>query len=789
MQRIIRFFNFIKFRPKAIAPEERPAMYVPIKLRPKTYDDTIYRLVGTRKEIFSPKTKYELFFEKLFKRSLFIRGLAKDLEEEQRYGAFFLLATLFAAVGALWYFWLSYEIALKTILAGMGINLSLVYFCRRLKYISAILLLLLSLVVGLGSAKLENLRYSTNMLGHDTVIYIQAKVLLIEQQSAHKYRLLLKLLTTQQTGTVRQTLPEYVRLSAREIPADLTVGDELIGRAFLRSLSGPVRPDNYDFAFYSYFQGIGAQGFFIGVPQRCTLEAGSNWLETMKLAITKLRLSLGQRIKKADSSENGAIAAALIAGTRGGITPETNSALRMAGLAHILAISGLHMSMITGLVFFTTRGIFALFMVFASCFSIKKLAAFVALIAAAGYFMLSGGSPSAQRSFIMVSIIFIAIILDRRAITMHNLSIAIWIALLVYPHQLLDPSFQMSFSAAGALIAAYGFYTRLQRENGLGYIPTPVAGSVWLSGLFYVKNIGGALLAAAGSSLIAGAASGIFAAYHFGNTAPFGAISNALVFPIITFIIMPFAVLTILAMPLHLEFWPILIMCRGITLLKDVAFWVVSYSPNILVKYISSSTLAILSLGFCLLIVLRTKLRLVGLLILAIGAIVYYCEPIPLVVISENGKMVAALANGTSMALAYKRPSKFILLNWQKAFIKTIISLPSTELAADSFKQFVCKSDLCVKSLGNGEKIYIAGNETARLKVMKDTTSRKILFLNYTNYDMQPYSVVENKDTIIITKRDLAQRGAVEIFKNHNLVWAVNLPVRPWNEYRNFFEF
>lgn len=786
MQR--KFFKFIKTKPKATLQNPRPVVYVPIKLPPKNYStpsEAVYNVVRIKNVVGLYKVKHVSFFEALLKRYSFLESLIAAMKEEQRYGAFFLIGSLLSVIGAVIYFWLDYEIALKSILALAGIVVALAYLSRRLKPVCYIALLLLALVTGLASAKLEDLRYSTKMLPKDSVTYIKAKVLFLEQQKEHKYRLLLKLLDTQHPHLDFASTPDIIRLSARSIPANLGVGDNIEGRVFLRALSGPVRPDNYDFAFYNYFQGIGAQGFFLRAPQIYATNYHLGFIATMSIKISSLRVALAQRIKQHDNSENGAIAAALIAGTHGGISQETNNALRIAGLAHILAISGLHMSMITGLVFFTIRGILSLFMSFASYFSIKKISASVALVAASCYFMLSGSSPSAQRSFIMVSIIFLAIIFDRRAITLHNLSLAIWGAVLIYPHQILDPSFQMSFSAAGALIAAYGFYARWKSEESLGHIPEAQIGSVWLAGFMYIKNIWQALFAAATSSLVAGAASGIFAAYHFGNTAPFGVISNALIFPVITFIIMPFAVITVLAMIFHLEAWPIFIMCKGIILLKYIAFWVVSFSPHIQIKYISSLTLAVLSLGFCLLIILRTKLRLIGAFIMFLGACMYYREPMPIALISENGKMVAAINKNKSVALAYKRPSSFTLINWQKAFGIEHVFLPAKDTEAHSSGQFICNTNVCSHRLANEEILYVVANERGKNLALQEQATPKIIFLNYKNYDM-PQTETINNHTLIITKESLATRGALEIFAGHKLIWAINHPVRSWNAYRKF---
>ena len=163
--------------------------------------------------------------------------------------------------------------------------------------------------------------------------------------------------------------------------------------------------------------------------------------------------------------ETGEIAAALITGERGGISEEVTQAMRDSGLAHILSISGLHMVIMAGTVFWLVRALLALVPVLALRYPIKKWAAASALAAATFYLALSGAAVPTVRSWIMMSIVLIAVMLDRPALTMRNVALAALAILIVAPESLFDPSFEMSFAAVIALVALYEWLSARGRRS------------------------------------------------------------------------------------------------------------------------------------------------------------------------------------------------------------------------------------------------------------------------------------------------------------------------------------
>src|SRR4029078_1960817 len=172
-------------------------------------------------------------------------------------------------------------------------------------------------------------------------------------------------------------------------------------------------------------------------------------------AIARVRQAIGRRIVAALPGETGAIANALITGERGGIPETTNQAFRASGLFHILSISGLHMVIMAGAVFSLIRLSLAAIPAIALRYPIKKWAAVGAMLGALAYLLISGAAFATVRSYIMISIMFLAVLLDRPAVALRNVALAALLILVVWPESLLNVGFQMSFAAVVALVAAY----------------------------------------------------------------------------------------------------------------------------------------------------------------------------------------------------------------------------------------------------------------------------------------------------------------------------------------------
>ena len=241
---------------------------------------------------------------------------------------------------------------------------------------------------------------------------------------------------------------ERVRLSVRKGTAP-AVGSFVELKARLQPPLAPLRPGSYDFGRDMYFAGIGASGFVMGAIK--TVEPlGSGGLSLSYAAFMQgLRDAIDARIRTVLDGDRRAIATALLTGRRDAISAPVNDAMFISGLGHVLSISGYHMAVVAGVVFFAVRAMLALIPRLTTGFPIKKWSAAAALGAAAFYLLLSGAEVATQRSFFMTAVVLIAVMVDRRAVTFRTLAVAAMIVLALAPEALVHPSFQSlgAFSA------------------------------------------------------------------------------------------------------------------------------------------------------------------------------------------------------------------------------------------------------------------------------------------------------------------------------------------------------
>ena len=235
----------------------------------------------------------------------------------------------------------------------------------------------------------------------------------------------------------------------------------------------------------------------------------------------------------------------------------------ISGLGHVLSISGYHMAVVAGVVFFAVRALLALIPALTVSFPIKKWSAAAALAAAAFYLLLSGAEVATQRSFFMTAVVLIAVMVDRRAVTFRTLAVAAMIVLAIAPEALVHPSFQMSFAATLGLVA-------LVQIGMPRLFAAPDNSATARVALWGGREI--AMLALA--SLVAGLATTPYAAFHFHRVTPYGVLANLAAMPVVSAVVMPAGLLGLVAMPFGFDgvFW--WLMGVGIDWMIVVTQWV-----------------------------------------------------------------------------------------------------------------------------------------------------------------------------------------------------------------------
>ena len=394
-----------------------------------------------------------------------LAAAARALEREQ--DRWFLSMPVLFASGIIAYFSLDQEpdprLALALVLAAIGIFFTFRHAPLGLAIGGACL----AFAGGFTIAKLRTELVRAPVLTQE-LRYVPLAGWVEDHQLRDKgrARITLRVISLGDLGPEERPYRARVTLPAKDATA-IRTGEAVKLSATLQPSPEPIVPGGFDFARQAWFDSLGATGYATSKiaplsgapPPPLDLKA---WA-----AVDALRARINTRIRAALPGETGEIAAALITGVRGGISEETNQAMRDSGLFHVLSISGLHMAIMAGTVFWLLRALLAAVPALALRFAIKKWAAAGALAAASFYLALSGAAVPTVRAFLMMSIMLVAVMLDRPAITMRNVALAALLILVVAPESLFDPSFEMSFAAVVALVALCEWMSGRERQ-GLG---------------------------------------------------------------------------------------------------------------------------------------------------------------------------------------------------------------------------------------------------------------------------------------------------------------------------------
>ncbi len=444
-----------------------------------------------------------------------------------------------------------------------------------------------------------------------------------------------------------QDMPTRVRVKVRGENPQVMTGDTVWLRAGLLPPTGPVIPGGFDFARFFYFRDIAAVGY--GLPPVNVLDHAER--QGFHERLTAWRKSLSDHVRERVGLPEGAVAAALMTGDRAAIPQAVNDAMRQTNLSHILAISGMHMAMVTGIVFFSIRYGLLWIPPLAQGKHNKKIAAIVALVAGAGYLLLSGFPLSAVRAFIMVAFLLSAILLNREVTPMRSLAMAATVMLLYDPSNLLEPGFQLSFMATMALIAFY--------ESTRFWWQGQLISRAWL------RKVPAYFAAVMMTTLIAELATTPLILYHFNLLSFYGLLANLLVMPLVSFLIMPGIVLAYLLMPFGLDFLPLTVVGVGIGWMIAIADWVhrLPYA-SMMLSSMPWWGMVIAALGMLWLCLWMTPVRRWGLALIAVGMASMLFYRVPDVLISHDAKQIALRCADGQLYLAKGRAHSFIAEQW-----------------------------------------------------------------------------------------------------------------------------
>ncbi|WP_306256852.1 ComEC/Rec2 family competence protein [Pararhizobium sp. IMCC21322] len=687
-------------------------------------------------------------------------AFAQMVQNEARSPDVFCWVPVFMSLGILGYFSMAREPSGLALVLLLTVLMVTTWCLRRTDYALRIALAATLLIAGVTLAKWQTERTATPLLSAAGTFQLSGRVADIvpgEQRS----RLVLRDATDLSSDPIALA---GVQLSAfNQHITDLQIGDQVWARARLEPLSGPLIPNGYDFRRIGYFNGLSARGFLLGeaIPE---LNFNADHRKSAADWLTGFRKSISERLKDALPGEAGALASALLVGMRSGISDTTEQALRHSGLAHILAISGLHMALVTALLFGTIRLAASFARTVSARYQVKKWAAAAALLGALGYLALSGAGISAQRAFLMAAVFLVAIMFNRAALTMRNVALEAIFILVFQPSAVLTPGFQMSFMAVIALVAVYrrdGVFSRIQdRAGGMGMVKSMATGTAGL----------------ALTSIVAGFATAPFAVHHFYQFAVYGLAGNLAAMPLVGFLVMPSGILALLLLPFGLEWMPLGLMELGLDGVRTVAQHVSSWEGAVSIPGQQPALRAILlGLALICLCLLRTKLRFVAAVMLAFSAFAVNAgtHQSPVLLVSQDGKMMAEV---TPDGLEFRGTSRnsFVAGIWMRALgdgrdVEMVLKQDHNGQACD---RTGCLFEIETHA---EERLQVA--TINRVEAMFEACMGNASLIISSLYTTPPCPLQPTTQKVIIDKSFLAARGSV-VLSAVNRASATNYPIQ-----------
>jgi competence protein ComEC len=491
--------------------------------------------------------------------------------------------------------------------------------------------------------------------------------------------------------------PDRIRLRLRNAAELPLPGERVRIMAVVAPPPPPAAPGAFDFGRAAFFAGIGGAGYAVGRVERVEDRPVGFW--TAILAATeRLRVTMAARIDATVGGAEGGVIGAFLTGQQTAIPDHVMDDFRASGLAHLLSISGIHVSLVAALVFLPVRALLALIEPVALNWPIKKVAAVAGIAGAFAYMLLVGSPVPTVRSVLMTGLAMLAILLDRNPLSMRLIAFAAALVILKEPDSLMGASFQMSFGAVIALISAYEVISRPWAgvKRNLGWF-----GRIWLH-----------LAGIAVTSVIATLATMPFSLYHFQQIQYYGVIANMIAVPVTSIWVMPLGLISYLAFPLGLEEWTLIAMGWGVTVILETARIVAAFPGSTkLVPAMPPWGLWLIVSGGLWLMLWRGRWRYWGVPVAALGVLSLAFVVRPDILVDDEGKLMAVRDASGGLALSSKVSGRFTAGVWlRRDGLTEGDSWPREGKSADGM--LACDRQGCLYRTGN-HTVALAKNREA----------------------------------------------------------------------------
>ncbi|MBB5685092.1 ComEC/Rec2 family competence protein [Sphingobium boeckii] len=520
-------------------------------------------------------------------------------------------------------------------------------------------------------------RVAAPVLSRPVIEQFEARIMTVEPLPAREsVRLLLRPLGV-------ATLPPQIRvnLDEKDALAGLQPGAIVALRARIMPPPEAAVPGAYDFVRLAWFQQIGGTGRVLGkivVVSPAPDQADGGGLRQRLSAHIASRLAGGE----------GAIASALATGDQGAIPEADAEAMRRSGLAHLLSVSGLHLTAAVGLTMLLVLRLLALSPWLALRWPLVLIAAAAGALVGLGYTLLTGSEVPTIRSLIAALLVLCGIALGRDAITLRLVAVGALIVLAFWPQSLVGPSFQLSFMAVTAIIAV----SEHPRAKAL----------VARRDERMIRRFGRIMLSLLITGLAVEIALAPIALYHFHKAGVYGALANIVAIPLTTFVIMPLEALALMLdlAGLGAPFW--WLAGQALTLLLWVAHTVAA-SPAAVASLptITGGAFGLMIAGSLWLCLWRTKVRRLGLIPVLAGAIWALNTPAPDILITGDGRHLAVRTKTEGYALLRPRAGDYV-----RDMLSESAGFEGDLEALDSLEGSRCSRDVCTIDLISGTRRF-----------------------------------------------------------------------------------
>jgi ComEC/Rec2-related protein len=526
---------------------------------------------------------------------------------------------------------------------------------------------------------------------------------------------------------------------------NIEVGDKILFSACLKPPTSPTTPFGYDAAKFSYFDGIIATGF-VTAPIKI-IQKNQNYN-----IFSKTREKIYKNFQNNIQYPYSEIASALVVGKKDGIPKGILQDFRNSGTAHLLAISGLHISLVSLIIFNAIRFLLALSEKITLKFDIKKIASIFAIIFSYFYLQISGAPVSAERAFIMASILFLSILIDRKSNIIRSITFAAIFIILLSPENILKPGFQMSFFAVLGICSQFlKFTTKKDKEST------------------FMKKFCSFFITMMISSSLAIFATFPFTIYHFNNFSINGIFANLIAIPITTFAIMPMLILALILMPICN--FAIIYKLISIILFLLIKFNHYIAQINIITLNIYSFTnfvLIILSFGMLILFLFRTYLKYLGFIPIIIGLIIAYNYKSPDIFLTQSYSAVKGSNNELYFINTKKLPKNFLTNSWINHSGKTTANIFINHKNSEEVKITKINDKLYIYEKLNKKVAFYYGNSII------DCSQYNWIF------ELNSHNSSKCKNTYHLNANDIKHNQTIFLWINENKL-KFSAENRKWN--------